>query len=229
MDTVGDVSRDAGALLAGLLAGLAVAAPLGAISVLILTEGLTRGWRSASAAATGVALVDLGYAAVATAAGSAVTALLDGRTRAVQLVGAAVLVAVSVYGLLGLRRGQAPSRPPTGSGAPATSGPTVSTGPMVTAVRPAQVLRRFVAMTAINPLTAIYFVVLAAGLGQRVAGWRAGAEFVLGVFAASLCWQLALAASGSFAGARLPGWARTGTSMLGYLVVLGYAVRLGAG
>jgi hypothetical protein len=97
------------------------------------------------------------------------------------------------------------------------------------AVRPLRVLRRFVAMTAINPLTAIYFVVLAAGLGHRVTGWRAGSAFVLGVFVGSLGWQLVLAAIGSFAGARMPGWARTGTSVVGYLVVLGYALRLAVG
>jgi arginine exporter protein ArgO len=91
------------------------------------------------------------------------------------------------------------------------------------------VLTRFVALTAINPMTAIYFVVLAAGLGGTVAGWAAGCAFVAGVFAASLAWQLALAAFGSLAGARMPGWARTATGVAGHLVVAGYAVRLAAG
>jgi arginine exporter protein ArgO len=208
------------AVLAGVVAGLAVAVPLGAIGVLILQEGLTRGWRFASAAATGVALVDLGYASLATAAGTAVTRALAGHTRNVQLVGAAVLLAVAARGLLALR---SPADPVAGEmpggqnrAARAAAGPGV-------------VLRRFVAMTAINPLTAVYFVVLAAGLGSTVAGARAATAFVAGVFAGSWAWQLVLAGLGSLAGARLPGWARTATGAVGYLIVIGYAVALAAG
>ena len=48
------------ALGAGALAGLGVALPLGAVGVLIVQEGIAGGWRPASAAATGVALVDGG-------------------------------------------------------------------------------------------------------------------------------------------------------------------------
>ena len=96
-------------------------------------------------------------------------------------------------------------------------------------VRPGAVLARFVALTAINPLTAIYFVVLAAGLGRTLQGVAAGTAFVLGVLAASLAWQLVLASIGSLAGTRLPDWARTATGVAGYLTVLGYAVRLAVG
>jgi arginine exporter protein ArgO len=212
------------ALTSGLVAGLAVAMPLGAIGVLILQEGLARGWHAASAAATGVALVDLGYATVAAAAGTGITALLAGRTRAVQLVGAVVLLGVAVRGLTALRRA-GPALDPSDGTSERTSGAT-SGG---TQLRTGRVLARFVAMTAVNPLTAIYFVVLAAGLGTAVAGRRAGAAFVLGVFAGSWAWQLLLAAVGSFAGARLPTWARTATSATGYLIVIGYAARLAAG
>ena len=50
--------RSSPRLGAGALAGLGVALPLGAIGVLIVQEGITGGWRPASAAGTGVALVD---------------------------------------------------------------------------------------------------------------------------------------------------------------------------
>jgi threonine/homoserine/homoserine lactone efflux protein len=40
------------ALGAGALAGLGVALPLGAVGVLIVQEGISGGWRPASAAAT---------------------------------------------------------------------------------------------------------------------------------------------------------------------------------
>ena len=169
--------------LAGALAGFGVAVPLGAIGVLLVQEGITNGWRPAAAGATGVALVDLAYAAVAVTAGSALTRLLEGRQRAVELVGAAVLMAVVLHGLLGLRR--------AGGSAAAPGVPVES---------PSRVLRRFVALTTINPLTGLYFVILTAGLGRRLADPSSAGAFVAGVFLASWAWQLVLAGS-----ARPPG------------------------
>jgi arginine exporter protein ArgO len=208
------MSGPVAALLAGLVAGYGIAMPLGAIGVLIVHEGLARGWPSAAAAASGTALVDLCYAGLALAAGSAVTRRLHGNERAIQLVGAAVLVAVVVRGLLALRR---------------TSPPVAAAAPGVGPQAPWHTLRRFVALTALNPLTAVYFVVLTTGLGDTVHGGWAAMAFAIGVFASSWSWQLMLAAVGTLAGARLPDWARTATSLAGYLVVLGYAVHLAAG
>jgi arginine exporter protein ArgO len=195
-----------GALLAGVIAGLGVAMPLGAIGVLLVQEGITRGWRPAAAGATGVALVDFGYAAAAVLAGALVSGALAGHERPVRRVGAVVLLLVAARGLLALRRPAAdPGEVPAG-----------------------HVLGRFVTLTLVNPTTAVYFVVLTAGLGDRVTGTGRGAAFVLGVFAASLTWQLLLAAAGSAAGTRLPAWARTATSVAGFVLVVGYAVRLAA-
>src|SRR3954451_22980481 len=142
---------------AGALAGLGVALPLGAVGVLVVQGGITGGWRPAAAAGTGVALVDGAYAALAVAAGTGVAGALAGRERLVQVAGAVVLVAVAVRGLLALRRPVEPSGAAGGS------------------VPHRRVLLRFVALTAINPTTAVYFVVLTAGLrtvggGQVVAG-----------------------------------------------------------
>jgi arginine exporter protein ArgO len=202
-----------GALLAGVIAGLGVAMPLGAIGVLLVQEGILRGWRPAAAGATGVALVDLGYATAAVTAGTLVTTALTGHERTVRRVGAVVLLLVVARGLWVLRR------PARDVGVPEPVG----------AAPAGRVLGRFVALTAVNPLTAIYFVVLTAGLGDRVSGAGRGAAFVLGVFAASLAWQLALAAAGSLAGHRLPPWARTATTLAGYALVTGYAVTLATG
>jgi arginine exporter protein ArgO len=202
------VSTDvAAALGAGALAGLGVALPLGAIGVLIVQEGITGGWRPAFAAGTGVALVDGAYAALAVAAGAAVTGVLTGRERVVQLVGAVVLVAVAVRGLLALRRPAEPGVP----------------------VPHSRVLRRFVGLTAINPTTAVYFVVLTAGLGHVVAGAAAGTAFAVGVLLASCVWQLTIAAAAALAGSRLPRGLRVATSIAGYLLVAGYGVRLALG
>ena len=195
------------ALGAGALAGLGVALPLGAVGVLIVQEGISGGWRPASAAATGVALVDGAYAVVAVAAGAAVTTALTGVERTVQLVGAVILLAVAVRGLLALRT------PP-------------ERGHPVPQVR---VLRRFVALTAVNPMTAVYFVVLTAGLGDVVTDPPSRAAFAAGVLLASLAWQLTLAGAASLAGARLPSWLSMATNLAGHLLVVGYAVRLALG
>jgi arginine exporter protein ArgO len=195
------------ALGAGALAGLGVALPLGAVGVLIVQEGIAGGWRPACAAATGVALVDGGYAVVAVVAGAAVTSALAGLERVVQLVGAVVLLAVAARGLLALRT-------PPERHAP---------------VPQARVLRRFVALTAVNPMTAVYFVVLTAGLGDVVPDSASRAAFAAGVLLASLAWQLTLAGAASVAGARLPPWLRVATSLAGHLLVVGYAVRLALG
>jgi arginine exporter protein ArgO len=208
-----DVTTDVlTALGAGALAGLGVALPLGAIGVLIVQEGITGGWRPAAAAGTGVALVDGAYAALAVAAGTTVTGALAGRERAVQVVGAIVLLAVAARGLARLRR-IAPLRPAEAADA----------------VPQGRVLRRFVALTAVNPMTAAYFVVLTAGLGRVVSGGAAGAAFAVGVLFASCAWQLTLAALAALAGARLPPGLRVATSVAGYLLVLGYAARLAVG
>ncbi|HET9655702.1 MAG TPA: hypothetical protein VFP72_10135, partial [Kineosporiaceae bacterium] len=116
------MSDTGAALLAGLIAGYGLAMPMGAISVLLIHEALTRGWRIASAAASGTALVDLGYACLALAAGAAVTDRLQGWTRTVQLIGAAVLVAVVLHGLRGLRRTSLPLRPAPAGDSPGGNG-----------------------------------------------------------------------------------------------------------
>jgi arginine exporter protein ArgO len=198
------------AFLAGVIAGFGVAVPLGAIGVLLVQEGISNGWRTARAGGAGVALVDFGYAAVAVTAGAAVSQLLVGREHAVRSVGAVVLAVVVVRGLLALRR----AAPGTEQAAPTGS--------------PLQVLCRFVALTAINPLTALYFVVLTAGLGRQVSRPAAATAFVAGVFLASLAWQLLLTGVASVTGTRMPPWTRTVTSLVGYTVVAGYAIRLAA-
>jgi arginine exporter protein ArgO len=210
------------AALAGLVAGIAVAMPLGAIGVLLVHEGMTGGWRTAAAGATGVALVDLAYCALAVLAGTGLSRALAGWDRAIHLTGALLLVAVAGRGLLALRRerpqqrSQQRSREPEGD----------SVRPAAGSDRAWRVGARFVGLTAVNPLTAVYFVALAAGLGRALDGWPAASAFVLAVFAASWAWQLTLAGFGALAGARLPARTRQVTGVVGYVVVLGYAAHL---
>jgi threonine/homoserine/homoserine lactone efflux protein len=218
-----------GAAAAGVVAGAAVALPLGAIGVLLVQEAVTVGRRTASAGAVGVGLVDTAYSAVALLAGSSVSGVLAGYERAVQLTGALLLTVVAVIGLLGVRQAIRANGTTGSTGSTGTTG-TAEIGTDSKPVRPSarRVLARFVTLTAVNPLTAIYFVALAAGSGDTVRGFERGAAFVVGVCVASLTWQLTLVMAGSLAGARLGDRARTVTGLVGYLVVLGYAARMAA-
>jgi threonine/homoserine/homoserine lactone efflux protein len=200
------------ALVAGVSAGLAVAVPLGPIGVMIVDTGIRDGGRSAFAAGLGTATVDGLYAGTAALFGAAVASRLAPAEDTLRLVAAAVLVAVAVYGLLRLRRGAA----------------TVTDSP---APPPAHHLfARFVALTAVNPATAITFAALMLGL-PAVADGSAGERvvFVAGAFAASLAWQSVLAGSGAVLGHRLPPSGRWWTSLAGNVIVLALAVRLIAG
>jgi threonine/homoserine/homoserine lactone efflux protein len=200
------------ALIAGVSAGLAVAVPLGPIGVMIVDTGIRHGGRSAFAAGLGTATVDGLYAATAALFGAAVGSWLAPAEDTLRLVAAAVLVGVAVYGLLRLRRGAAAAPEPQ-------------------APPPAHHLfARFVALTAVNPATAITFAALMLGL-PAVADGSAGERvlFVTGAFVASLACQSMLAGSGALLGHRLPLSARRWTSLAGNVIVLALAVRLIAG
>lgn len=202
-----------GALVAGVVAGFAIALPLGPIAVLLVTEGIHNGHRRAAAGALGVASIDLVYAALAVIAGSAVTSVFAGREQAIGLVAAAILLVIGVRGLLlALRK---PSSIDVAE-VPATGGHHGT-------------YWRFVALTALNPPTALYFVALAATLAPRIGSGIVLALFPVGVFVGSAAWQLALAFGGSALGSRLgPGVRRT-TAVIGNAIVIALAVVLAVG
>ena len=200
------------ALIAGVVAGLAIAVPVGAIAVLLIHEGLEHGHRAAVGGAFGIATVDLVYSTLAVVAGGVVTALLSGRELIVGVVASLVLLAVGVRGMVVALRAR---------GAVGTADP-----PLPRSAGGAYL--RFVGLTAINPATALYFVALATTLGPRLGSGQAAAGFVLGVFVGSLSWQLVLALSSATLGPRLGPRLRRATSIVGFGVVIVLAVVLGA-
>ena len=201
------------ALLIGVVAGLAIAMPLGAIAVLLMRTGLAAGWRVASTAALGVASVDLVYSAVAVLAGSVVARALAGHEHLLRVVGAAALAAIAVRGLWGawLRSHRSDADP---------------VAPVTVPGRPWAVWGRYFGITLLNPATVVYFAVVAAGFATRWHGPAERTAFVVGVGAASAAWQLGLAALGSFAGARAGPRTRLALSVVGDLVVLALAAAL---
>ncbi|MFE5492414.1 LysE family transporter [Streptomyces virginiae] len=216
--------------LAGAAAGLGVAMPMGAMSVLLLQEAM-RHRRTAMAAATGIAVVDLGYAALATAVGPWVASHISPVEAWVRLASAAILLAIAAHGLAGARA--TPPHPTTGAddpAAPAAAGTTgagpAAAGRTVTGLRPARTFARYVALTAINPTTALYFAALTTAQGATLGSGPAGAAFLVGVGVASLLWQQSLVALGSLAGARISATARVWTFRLGYGLVAAYALKI---
>ncbi|MET9427494.1 MULTISPECIES: LysE family transporter [unclassified Streptomyces] len=199
--------------LAGAAAGLGVAMPLGAVGVLLVQQGM-RDRRGARAAASAVAVVDMVYAAVATALGPLVAAALSGVEAWVRLVSAAVLLGIAAHGLRASRHATEPAaspQPPQSPHPPQTAGRT---------------FLRFAALTFINPTTALYFAALTTAQGTALSGPAAGTVFVAGVFVASLAWQQLLVAASGAAGARASDTVRKWTFRIGYGLVAVYAVKL---
>lgn len=196
----------------GVLAGLGIAVPVGAIAVLIVDLAMRRGFAHAVPAAMGAASADLTYAAVAAVAGIAVASALEPYERRIELVSAAVLAVIAAYRMLWLFRPvDIDRRRGTGDG-------------------PIQTYAGFLGLTLVNPLTVTYFAALIIGLGTDTLGSASDkALFVAGAFLASAAWQLVLAGAGALLHHRLPERARMATALLGNLLIAGRALRLALG
>jgi arginine exporter protein ArgO len=196
--------------LAGLLAGYGIAVPLGAVAVLIVSLASRTSFRVGAAAGAGAATADFAYAAVAATSGYGLTGLLRPFTGTLRLGGAAVLAVLGVGGLRAAWRARA-------DGATAREAGVARIG---------RAYIGFLGLTLLNPLTVLYFAALILGGQAPVNAPGSAAAFVLGVFLASLSWQLLLAGAG--AALHRSGFAtsRFWTGVLGNALVIGFAVRL---
>lgn len=168
-------------LMSGAVAGLALAAPLGAIGVLLIQEGVTRGLRRGMPGAAAVATVDILYCTAAVTAGAVAGPIVGGWEPWPQIVGGSALLAIGARGLLKSQgtRGFDVERGVTRSG---TS-------------RRRYVL--FLGLTALNPATLVYFTALLAGLDQVTETPAAAVSFIAGVGIASFGWQALLVVLGA--------------------------------
>ena len=200
------------ALVEGVLAGLGIAVPVGAIAVLIVDLGMRRGFANAAPAAMGAASADLTYAAIAAVAGVSVASALEPYERTIELASAAVLAGIVAYRMLRLfRRSEVSASDDTTDG-------TVRT------------YVGFLALTLVNPLTVIFFTALMLGLGdEALISSLDKALFVIGAFVASAAWQLALAGAGAMLHQRLSESARIATALLGNALIAALALRLALG
>lgn len=183
--TLEPVNHDLWAVAAaGFAAGLAIAMPLGAIAVLILRESMVRGRRFGLAAGAGVATVDLVYCGVAVAAGASIAPALEPYLPTIAVVSGLVIIAVGAWLLRSAFKAPAEQRELVGGGALAVYG-------------------RFIALTAVNPATVVYFLALSAVVTTLSTSPAAPWVFVTATGVASLLWQGALAFIGAAVGARI--------------------------
>ena len=179
-------------VLSGLVTGWAIAVPIGAVGAFLVTLTARTSFGTGAAAALGIATVDGVYAALAVVAGAALAAALAPVATPLRIVSGLVLLVIA-----GL----------TAAHAIATNGRPRAISPLP----PARAYALFVAITAVNPTTVVYFAAVVLGNRDLVDTPAQGAAFVLAAFAASASWQLTLAGGGAALG-------RVATGHRGHLV-----------
>ena len=189
--------------------GLAIAMPVGPISLLCIQQALTRGYGAGVAAGLGVALADTVYGAIAAFGLTAITNVLVNLQAPLRILGllATIWLAVRIW-----RDADAPKH--LGSGA--TSG--------------AATCAHLFVLTLANPMTILTF--LALFVGARVgltAGYEAPAALTLGVFAGSLLWWVVVSGVVGVLRERIDdrtlGWINRASA----LMIAGFAVWIAGG
>ncbi|MFC6288014.1 LysE family transporter [Nocardioides sp. GCM10027113] len=198
------------AALSGLVTGWAIAVPIGAVGVLLVSVTARTSWRVGASAALGIATVDGAYATVAVLGGAAAAALLAPVAEPLRLVSAAVLLVIAAltawHAVARAQRGPAPGRTPT--------------------LGPGRAYGLFLGLTAVNPTTVVYFAAIVLANRALVAGPAEATVFVVAAFAASASWQLALAGGGAGLGRALTTpRGRLATGLVSAAVIAGLAVH----
>lgn len=198
-------------VVSGLVTGLAIAVPIGAVGAFLVTLTARTSWRVGSAAALGVATVDGVYAAVAVVGGAALAGLVGPVADPLRVASGLVLLGIAALTALHALRGWSRRAAPERSG-------------RVVGPRAAYLL--FVGITAVNPTTVVYFAAVVLGNRDLVDGPVEGLVFVTAAFTASALWQLGLALAGAGLGRAITGpRGRLVTGLVSAVVVAGLAVR----
>ena len=189
------------ALVDGMVAGYGIAIPIGAISVLLVSLAMERGLRAGLIAGIAIACVDMSFATMAVLAGNAILPYLTPYEDLLRWVSGITLIALGVYGMMKvLTRKEAKAGPE---------------------LNERLIFLQFLALTALNPFTIVYFLALITGYG---AGWDYSAQdmalFVLGVGLASVSWQTLLVYLAATARRFLSPRFLVATIVLGNIVVI---------
>lgn len=191
-----------------MLLGLSVAAPVGAIGVLIIRRSVAYGWRFGFVSGLGVATADAIYGAIAAFGLTALTAALTAIADPLRLFGGLFLL------YLGARTFFARATAPA-SGA-ADTRRSLS----------AAYLSIF-ALTIVNPQTVLTFLSAFAGLGALDPS-DSFAPFLMvsGVFLGSVSWWLALSAAASVLRTRIDARLMTWINRVSGAVVAAFALAI---
>ncbi|WP_079074433.1 LysE family transporter [Streptomyces atriruber] len=203
------------AMVSGLVAGYALALPVGAIAVLMISLAAQISLRVGVLAALGIATADGVYAVVAVVGGAAAARAIEPFTTPLSWIAALVLLALAVrIAVTALRRRR--------------DGDAERPTPKGVLTRPSGAFIGFLAMTLLNPFTIIYFASLVVSR-QDGRGVEPAAEggYVVAVFTASASWFVLLAVSGAMFGRLITG--RRGqvvTGLVSSLIIGGMAVNV---
>ena len=192
------------ALVAGVSAGLAVAVPLGAIAVLLVTTAVEVGRPQALAGAAGIATADLVFASAAAVGGTTIAGFLAPYLGIARIVAAALLLVVAAFLVRSaLRTEQRSTRRAAPRGA----------------------YGRFLGLTLLNPSTIATFAAVIVALPAALVDTTSERfAFVFGAAAASLLWQALLATAGLAAQRLLGSAGRRVTRLVGAAVIAGLAI-----
>jgi len=184
--------------------------PVGPITILIVDMSLRRGFSHGFMAGAGAAVVDFLFAGLAVLAGEVLTPVLAPFAVGLKVTSALVLIG---WGLWGFWRARRLSR--------------IVESKREIKQRHLHVFVQFLGLTAINPLTLIFFSALILGRGTGdVLTLAEKVSFVLGVGLASFSWQTILAALGATLRRNLSPRAQVLISVLGNLVVIVLGLRV---
>lgn len=197
------------ALVSGLLAGLALAIPLGAIGALLFTEGLRRGFRRGLPAAAGVATADGIYSVLAIVFGLAVAPLIAAISPWPAVLGGAALIAIAGVGVI------------KGVRAPVS---LADHTPLAASNRSVRRFLAFLALTLVNPMTLLYFVAVSTGISDVIHTVPTRLAFIGGVWIGSLGWQCVLVAAGAVLSTRIRPRAYRVTLLAGNILIAAFGV-----
>ncbi|NKN34473.1 LysE family translocator [Marichromatium bheemlicum] len=197
-------------LLAGLMLGLAIAAPPGPVGLLCMSRTLAHGARHGLATGLGAALADAGYGVLVALGATALADLLTAHAAELRLIGGFLLMLLGASQL--------------------ASAAAVCAGARA-APRHGSALLSALALTLTNPMTILAFVVALAAFGQSGAATGGGGAWalVVGVLLGSMLWWCLLVALVVWLGRLLSMAAQRRIRQLSALALmaLGGAVLLG--
>ena len=143
-------------VVSGLVTGLAIAVPIGAVGAFLVTLTARTSFRVGAAGALGIATVDGVYAAAAVLGGAALAAVLTPVAETLRIVAGLVLLVIAALTVVHALRHRGPVR-------------------TVAPMRPRAAYVLFVGITAVNPTTVVYFAAVVLGNRHLVSGPAEGA------------------------------------------------------